>query len=43
MKDGTNLVNGKQVSLDEIQIGLKDAWNDRRADVIVMLLSFVFK
>lgn len=31
MKNGINIVNGNRVSLHEIEMGLKEAWNDRQA------------
>ncbi|CAK9008473.1 unnamed protein product [Durusdinium trenchii] len=32
MKNGINIVNGNRVSLHEIEMGLKEAWNDRHLD-----------
>lgn len=30
MKDGVNLVDWRKTSLEEIEMGLKEAWTDRR-------------
>ena len=33
MKDGVNLVDWRSTSLEEIEMGVKEAWTDRRPAV----------
>lgn len=35
MKDGKNLVSNQEVAMEEIESGLRQAWNDRPVELVM--------